>query len=290
VVFHTVAEKDNYELKFKRLGIHRRAQVLLLGTFHFDYPNLDAYRPEHRLDILSESRQAEVQDIVERLEAFEPTTVAVERRVQDEAVLLAEYQAYREGTFALPRSEVYQLGFQVAARCDHSRLYPIDEWGRLYDSWDTVAAHCLRLLGLPERQYSPEELENAFWQAMSRSRAAAFLELLRERDADLVETNLRQRLLFENSLIAMRFGHGAYLSWTDSAPGDYVLADHVTGWWYNRNLRIFSNLKRLAVSPYERILVIIGAGHLPILRHAVQCSWDLELAEAEWYLEGYEDP
>lgn len=273
------------DYKLGRLGIDRRAKVLLLGTFHFDYPDRDAYRPEHRLDILSESRQAEVEEVIERLDEFEPNRVAVERRAEDEATLLAEYQAYREGKFVLPRSEVYQLGFRIAARFDLSRVYPIDEWGRHYDSRETVARHCARLLRLPEREYSSEELEHAMWQALSQGRMAAFLESLRDRDADLMGLSLRKRLALENSPAAMRFGHGAYLAWTNGAPGDYMLADYITGWWYNRNLRIFSNLKRLAVSPYERILVIIGAGHLPILHHAVKCCWDLELSEAVWYLE-----
>lgn len=41
------------------VGIRERAKVLLLGTFHFAYPNLDALKQEEKVDMLSERRQAE---------------------------------------------------------------------------------------------------------------------------------------------------------------------------------------------------------------------------------------
>lgn len=59
---------------------------------------------------------------------------------------------------------------------------------------------------------------------------------------------------------------------------DYPGADGLSGWWYNRNLRIFANIRRL-IEPGDRVLVLIGAGHVPILRHAVQASPELKLVE-----------
>ena len=39
--------------------------------------------------------------------------------------------------------------------------------------------------------------------------------------------------------------------------------------WYKRNIRIYHNIRALAESPNERILVIIGNGHLGWLRQDV---------------------
>jgi pheromone shutdown protein TraB len=62
-------------------------------------------------------------------------------------------------------------------------------------------------------------------------------------------------------------------------PGDeYPGVDAKTA-WYNRNLRIFANLQRITDRTDERILVIIGAGHVPILRHTVQASPEYALVE-----------
>ena len=54
--------------------------------------------------------------------------------------------------------------------------------------------------------------------------------------------------------------------------------------WFNRNLRIFANLQRITERPDERILLVIGAGHLAILRHCVQASPEYDLVEVAEYL------
>jgi hypothetical protein len=54
--------------------------------------------------------------------------------------------------------------------------------------------------------------------------------------------------------------------------------------WYNRNLRIFANLQRITETPDERLLLLIGGGHLPILRHCIVASPECELVEVADYL------
>ena len=65
---------------------------------------------------------------------------------------------------------------------------------------------------------------------------------------------------------------------TESRPpptSNYTGADWRTG-WYNRNLRIFSNLLRLRRSSSDRILVIIGAGHVLLLLQMAQTAPEIE--------------
>jgi hypothetical protein len=54
--------------------------------------------------------------------------------------------------------------------------------------------------------------------------------------------------------------------------------------WYNRNLRIFRNLQRITRGPDERLLLIIGSGHLPILRFVAEHSPEYVLEEPGDYL------
>jgi hypothetical protein len=49
-------------------------------------------------------------------------------------------------------------------------------------------------------------------------------------------------------------------------PGDWAGAD-LNSDWFRRNMRIYSNVVKLADSPNERVLVIYGAGHLGWLQH-----------------------
>ena len=100
----------------------------------------------------------------------------------------------------------------------------------------------------------------------------------------LAEHTLREHLLFLNSDDYGAVDHGMYLSWVDSHPGDYTMPDYIASWWYDRNLRIFANLKRITESPDDRILVIFGAGHVPILKHAIACSPKHELVDLREYL------
>src|ERR671934_11979 len=56
-----------------------RASVMLLGTFHFDDPGLDAHKPRHAFDVFSARRQSEIAEVVGLLAAYRPTKIAVER-------------------------------------------------------------------------------------------------------------------------------------------------------------------------------------------------------------------
>lgn len=59
----------------------------------------------------------------------------------------------------------------------------------------------------------------------------------------------------------------------------------MTSNWYERNLKIFANLTRIAdAAGDDRILLVIGVGHCKILRQLVQDSRDFELVEANSYL------
>ena len=85
----------------------------------------------------------------------------------------------------------------------------------------------------------------------------------------------------------IRAGHGAYLtrSLGVGQGEEYPGVDGFTTHWHNRNLRIFANIQRITDGPGDRILVIIGAGHLPILRHTVQCAPGYHLVEVSEFLD-----
>jgi Family of unknown function (DUF5694) len=51
-------------------------------------------------------------------------------------------------------------------------------------------------------------------------------------------------------------------------PFEYAGPDLLAA-WYQRNIRIYANIRALATSPDDRILVIYGYGHLGWLRQNV---------------------
>jgi hypothetical protein len=99
-------------------------------------------------------------------------------------------------------------------------------------------------------------------------------------DQQKMARTLRETLLAGNTEEALLRGHGHYLvdRFKVGAGDDYPGPDRITA-WFNRNLRIFANLQRITERPDEHILLIIGGGHVPILRHCVQASPEYDLVE-----------
>lgn len=243
-----------------------QAKLLVLGTFHFKDAGLDSYKPHHEVDILSPQRQDEVADLLERLAAFAPTRIAVEMDRTRQQVLDERYAAYLAGNFELKSNEIYQLGFRLGARLAHERLYAVDADGRRYEPY-----------------VDGEEFARRHDQAwvLDHPWNERYTKLYEWGDQTKVQSSLRDFLLYLNSPERVRLGHGHYFvggfraATADAYPG----ADNLSGWWYNRNLRIFANVLQLARGPEDRVLLIIGAGHVPIIRHAAEASPDVEWVE-----------
>lgn len=65
-----------------------RPKVMFPGTFHFADAGLDAYKPQHDINILEPRRQKDIEALVERLARFRPTKVAIEVRAEQDRVLV----------------------------------------------------------------------------------------------------------------------------------------------------------------------------------------------------------
>ena len=243
-----------------------RARVLLLGTFHFADAGLDGYVPRFAVDVRSPERQREVEDAVDRLAAFRPTKVAVEQRPDQQARLDSLYRAYLAGDYELGANEVYQVGFRLARRLGHDRVWAVDA---------------------PNRTYFPEWTD-ADWDAEVARRPpvdstwdARYGALYAHRDSLKTTRPLRETWLETNDPARLREHLGHYLVGSfgmSEGPSDYFGADVATYWW-NRNLRMFQNLQRITPSPEDRVVLVVGAGHVPILRHLVEASPEHDLVD-----------
>ena len=68
-------------------GQSQKTEVLTLGTFHFNFPNLDIKKIEaaDQIDVLQPKYQKEIEDIVTRIVTFKPTIIAIEREPSKQA-------------------------------------------------------------------------------------------------------------------------------------------------------------------------------------------------------------
>lgn len=239
------------------------AQVMVLGTYHFANPGLDVVKTEVA-DVLSPGKQTEIQEVVEALARFRPTKIALEAPLARAPRLDSLYRAYRAGQFELSRDESHQLGFRLAARFDHPRVYPIDHKGEF--PFEAVMEYA-------------QGHDSAFVAYIQKALAEVTAEENRRQKELSIGQNLRER----NDPERIAAEHGIYMRFARVGAGDnYVGADLVSK-WYERNIRIFSNLQRIA-EPGDRILVIFGSGHAAILRELVEYDPDMVLVETRDYL------
>jgi Family of unknown function (DUF5694) len=241
-----------------------KAKVLLVGTFHFDDPKLDTYKPKFPYDTMSAARQKEIAGVAAALAAWHPTKIGLEYREDFQPKAEQRYADYLAGKYELGANEIYQLGFRVGPAAGVPRVDGIDAAGREYD------------LGVDGEKWVKEHGQE---HLLHDRIGDAYKRLYEHGDELKTKVPLRDYLLYLNSAEYVRLEHGDYLHGRfDVGEGNlYLGADDLAGWWYDRNLRIFENVRRLIKSPQERMLVIVGAGHLPILRHLLETAPDIEL-------------
>lgn len=233
-----------------------RAQVLVLGSFHFQDAGRDNYKPQFPFDIRTPQRQHELDEVLTKLAAWGPTRIAIERDVEVQARVDSLYAIYPGNGMDTLRNEIYQVGFKLAKRLHHAGVFGVDADARFLDTAMTEAEWKRRKDAL-----KPGPMSATDWDAK-------YTALYRMEDSLKTVRTLRETLLEMNSPERLALGHGHYLvgPLLDGPLGDYFGADGFVSAWHNRNIRIYSNVARLIRSPEERVLLLIGAGHAPIIR------------------------
>lgn len=266
--------RDFHPDKILLNGKRQPTAVLLLGTFHFGYPNLDGHKTDSSryIDVKSPQRQKELEELADVIRRFKPSRIYIESSHQPWIDSL--YAEYRAGRFAMGRNEIFQLGFRVAGQLNLPRLYAVDSWpfsnqySKTYGWIDSLWDH----------EMPDDSLRDQYWGARYKNWYTA---------SDSIElglTMLENFLLMAEPAVQQRM-HGHYLA---SGFSTRPLSENENGqqgpdrlsiWWYNRNLRIFNNILRTRPGPDDRILVLFGNGHMPILRHCFYSSPEFQIVE-----------
>lgn len=223
-----------------------RAQVLMLGVFHFANPGLDTVKTA-QIDVMTPENQAYLEALSLRLAGFAPTHVLVEAPREREATLQAEYQDYLAGNLALPANETYQLGFRVARAAALAGVTPFDERSV---GWDTAALFTY--------------MEQSDAQALARVNAA-IAEVTTLLDTAHHTRGFNELLRMYNSEDMDRMNHDLYLLTNEVAAGDGYHGATATSSWWERNFRMYANVQQ-AAQPGTRLLVIAGQGHTAIMK------------------------
>ena len=247
---------------------NQKTKVLVVGSFHFDYPNLDAHKTEKgdQVDVLSPKTAKEVTELIDYIKKFKPTKIAIEAWPNWNAN--QKLKEYKEGKHTNQRDERFQIAMRIAKELNLNELYSIDansildDLGEKFGKKDSLyfknlgADYDFLSDDLISKQY------NIFFKNTERKNFQSILDLFK----------------FMNSKEYHQYEYGAYLS------GDFKLREHdgadmLALYWYDRNLRMFRNIQNIPHTSEDRILVLAGNGHASVLRQLFTSSPEFDYIE-----------
>jgi len=245
-----------------------RTKVLVVGTFHFDYPNLDAHKTlkEDQVDVLSPKTSKEVTELVNYIKKFKPTKIAIEAWPEWNAN--QKLKEYNEGKHRDQRDERYQLAMRIAKDLKIGELYSIDARSVLDD--------LVEKLGKTDSLYFKNLLQDYDFKSDDPI-SQSFTALYKGSEPKNFKS-LLDNFMYLNSKEYHQYGYGVYLS-GDFKLRQYDGADMLAMYWYNRNLRMFRNMQNIPHNAEDRILVIAGNGHAAVFRQLLTYSAEYDFIE-----------
>ncbi len=242
------------------------AQVALLGTFHFaGSSDLMSLKAE---DLQTPRRAAEIEELVQALQAFKPTKILLEAPKGDTR-LDSLYQAYLSDEYSLGINEREQIGFRLAKKMEHVEVFAVDHYvdlpfGELMSFLQSSGQmeHFQSLLGkMQEEVMAPQQ------------------EFYEEHD-------LRSFFAYMNSKEFDALNRNSYLQHISKyVSNENDIGIRVVSTWWDRNFRIMSNIDAVT-EPGDRLLVLFGQGHTSLLKNFYRDRTDVEYVEISRFLRG----
>ncbi|WP_379086361.1 DUF5694 domain-containing protein [Pedobacter sp. UC225_65] len=252
--------------------------VLLLGIFHFAGEQVDVNTTpnELRIDMLSPERQQQVKHLVDELAKFRPTKIVIEAQPKYQARYDSLYQAYLNGKLVASSTfmanETVQIGFRLAKQLALKTLYPVDAQAFRFQlsRADSVLTF--------EKYKNQTDSSFAYWEERY-DRESAYDDTL------AFKSTTQQYLRFLNSPEVQARAIGRWLITTKRGSNvEPIGADGFITRYFNRNVRIYSNIQRIVDRKDERILVIYGATHMYFLKTLFAASPEFKLEDVTKYL------
>lgn len=256
-------------------GQSTKTDVLTIGTFHFAFHNRDVIKTDKKdqIDVLDKKYQAEIEDIADQIVKFKPTIIVIEQSPEFQSRIDSLYKNYVAGNYKLSREEGEQIGFRVGKKLGIEKIYCVNDWGRHYHLIDSL---------LDNDSAARKKFMDFFYHNPDTAKIRASFP------ADLFATEgIKAELRMKNDERNIQKDLGSYFIGIfkyETAEDPFFGPDYVTGWWFNRNLRIFRNIQKIERKPNDRILVIYGAGHMNLLNIFFKSSPEFRLVRTNDYL------
>lgn len=244
------------------------AQVMVLGSWHMSNPGADIVNMEAD-DVLAPARQAELEDLVRRLAAFQPTVIMVETVSKRPDMLDAGYIAFTPDDLKTDRNEITQIAYRLAHELSIERVYGID-------------------VREGEIDFFPFGNVQAFEAAKGIDLTGPMIADVQAKAAQFAEAQkthtISQLLVLENDPAQLEAMHNAfYYGLFELADAETQPGAALNYGWYARNALTFGKLAA-TTEPGDRVLVLYGSGHAYWLRHFAENTPGFSLVEPASYL------
>lgn len=245
-----------------------KTKVLVVGSFHFDYPNLDAHKTEKsdQVDVLSPKTSKEVTELINYIKKFKPTKIAIEAWPNWNAN--QKLKEYKEGKHTNKRDERYQLAMRLAKELNLNEVYSIDAGSVLDDFAETF--------GKTDSLYFKNLVKD--YDFLNDDRISKQYNTFIKSTEPKNFKSLLEMFKYMNSKEYHQYEYGAYLT------GDFKLREHdgadmLALYWYNRNLRMFRKIQEIPKNSDDKLLVIAGNGHATVFRQLFTISPEYDYIE-----------
>lgn len=255
-----------------------KPKIYLLGVFHFAGEQVDSNTTEFkwRYITLEPRRQREIEIIRQKLLTIRPTVLCVEFPPQQQKELDSVYRAYCNGKLLPmrwyePEGELVQLAFETGKRLGLLRITAVDAQAmavlrdeKVYEEYEKIAPAEDSLFNYWDNfYYKKSAVEDSLRHHWTTLDFLRFINNSRSYDK-----------MLGRWLITTRHG-------TNILP---IGADQFITKYFNRNIRIYSNIQRAIKKDTDRVLVIYGNTHMSVLRQLFSASPMYEVVPPELFL------
>jgi len=239
--------------------------VLNFGTFHMG-ETTDATKTE--FDENDKKNQDEVKAIAEMLALFKPTVIIVETPPTYDKKLQTEYNEYLLNPalkFKNP-SEIELLAFQLGRLSGTKRIYGIDhKMGYNYNIGNEMI----------------NSIDSTWHNKYYKDPLKYYPEV--NKDEEKLNTLDKLKLTNHNTYLNFLIEVNAEMLAHVGSEKGFEGADEATK-FYQRNIRIYSNLNRIKLTENDRVFVLMGATHTAYLRDFISRSPKFEMVNTFDYL------
>jgi len=263
-----------------------RVQIAFLGVFHMG--QTPDYKQGEITDLLSPERQKQINEVVDLLAQYKPDKIFVENTPDTQPYWDNVYKNYLNGFTPVDHNteynEIYQLGIKLAKRMNHP-----------------IGVTCVNYIQpelAPGLKYSRNKVDTllSFYSHELERKRPSFDDYFKANPSvnkalkDYIATyegwkklSVKEHLKALNTEKSISTLHYFNITgWMDTNTNGY--GAEFTAKEYFRNTKILQNIL-LKVSPNDRkLLVIIGGGHIQILKDMLKTHPYFEVVDANTLL------